>query len=136
VRFVNASASALPFRDGEFDVVIARLSLPYMHINRALCEARRVLRPGGRLWAALHPFQVPWEKVKRANWKGRVYFAYVMINSALFHWVQREISFPGGMRETFQTERGIRRALRTAGFSRVVREVRGGLKFAVTAFVD
>jgi SAM-dependent methyltransferase len=43
-----------PFSDCSFDLVICRVSLPYMHIPKALREIRRVLRLGGRLWATLH----------------------------------------------------------------------------------
>ena len=43
-----ARAEQLPFADGTFDVVLFPGSLPYMRIERALGEAARVLRPGGR----------------------------------------------------------------------------------------
>ena len=42
----------LPFRDGEFDVVVAAWMLYHVpNIDRALGEVARVLRPGGRLVA-------------------------------------------------------------------------------------
>jgi ubiquinone/menaquinone biosynthesis C-methylase UbiE len=50
VELVCASAMALPFSDGEFDAY--RGERVYQHLdepNLALAEARRVLRPGGRL---------------------------------------------------------------------------------------
>ena len=50
VRVVEAVAEALPFRDGEFDMVVASLvlcSVPDQ--STALGELRRVLRPGGEL---------------------------------------------------------------------------------------
>lgn len=48
----------LPFRDGEFDDVVASLVLHYLEDwEPTLAELRRVLRPGGRLIASVdHPF--------------------------------------------------------------------------------
>jgi len=52
--FAAASADALPFRDQAFDTVISASSLHFWArqeeaLVEALVEARRVLRPGGRL---------------------------------------------------------------------------------------
>jgi SAM-dependent methyltransferase len=50
LRFHHALADRLPFPDATFDVVTTAFVLqlvPSRH--RALCEARRVLRPGGRV---------------------------------------------------------------------------------------
>jgi ubiquinone/menaquinone biosynthesis C-methylase UbiE len=50
-RVLKADAHALPFSDGEFDVVYASHSLEHCHTpERALSEFRRVLVPGGRLF--------------------------------------------------------------------------------------
>lgn len=50
-RLVRADAHALPFSDGEFDVVYASHSLEHCHTpEQALAEFRRVLVPGGRLF--------------------------------------------------------------------------------------
>jgi SAM-dependent methyltransferase len=50
----------LPFPDGEFDDVVAALVLHYLQDwGAALAELRRVLKPGGRLIAAVdHPFAI------------------------------------------------------------------------------
>lgn len=49
-RFVEASAEALPFEAGTFDVVVSASALHYARRpDAALAEAARVLRPGGRL---------------------------------------------------------------------------------------
>lgn len=50
VRFITGDACALPFADASFDVVLA-LECIFHFSDRArfLAEARRVLRPGGRL---------------------------------------------------------------------------------------
>ena len=52
--------SPLPFRDGEFDDVVASLVLHYLEDWAApLAELRRVLKPGGRLIVSVdHPFAI------------------------------------------------------------------------------
>ncbi len=50
VRFVQASAEALPFPDASFDVVVSTSALHYVPDPAlAVREMARVLRPGGRL---------------------------------------------------------------------------------------
>jgi len=54
VLFENGLAEALPFPDGEFDIVLATVMLHHLpRIPRQQCaaEVRRVLRPGGRVLA-------------------------------------------------------------------------------------
>jgi SAM-dependent methyltransferase len=49
----NVDAQALPFGDGSFDAVVANHMLYHVPDRpRALAEIRRVLRPGGRCYAA------------------------------------------------------------------------------------
>jgi ubiquinone/menaquinone biosynthesis C-methylase UbiE len=49
-ELVQGDAVALPFADGEFDVAVATQVYEYVtDMPAALAEARRVLRPGGRL---------------------------------------------------------------------------------------
>jgi SAM-dependent methyltransferase len=57
---VVANATALPFADGEFDLVVAYMSLMNMDdLDGAVREIGRVLEPRGRLCAAdIHPFNV------------------------------------------------------------------------------
>lgn len=55
VQFDEGMAAALPYADGSFDAVTSTLMLHHLthdHQLRALAEARRVLRPGGRLVVA------------------------------------------------------------------------------------
>jgi len=49
VRFKEAPAEELPFKDGWFECVVMRLSLHHFDRPRALAEAARVLVPGGRI---------------------------------------------------------------------------------------
>lgn len=52
IHFFVGDAQTLPFPDGRFDVVMARHMLYHVpHIERAVTEAARVLRPGGRFLA-------------------------------------------------------------------------------------
>lgn len=49
-EFVEGDAEALPFADGTFSLVTSRHAPHHFrHLGRFLAEARRVLRPGGRL---------------------------------------------------------------------------------------
>ncbi len=64
-------AAPLPYRDAEFDDVVASLVLHYLRDwTGALAELRRVLKPGGRLILSInHPFVYPF------NYPGTDYFA-------------------------------------------------------------
>lgn len=53
IHYLCASAHTLPIQDGRFSHVICRVSLNYMHQQRALCEMIRVLQPGGSLYCRL-----------------------------------------------------------------------------------
>ena len=61
-------------------MVITRVSLPYTNINTSLMKVRRVLRKGGKLWMTLHPFSIPWTQAKSSNYKGWIFFAYILLN--------------------------------------------------------
>jgi ubiquinone/menaquinone biosynthesis C-methylase UbiE len=130
VRFVCGKAEALPFPDEQFDIVIARASLPYTNVGASLKEMRRVLRNGGRVWLTLHSFSIPCRQAMAVNYKAWILFGYVVINSALFHLIQRQFPLRGKY-ESFQTERGIARALAQHGFEDV--SIKRGTHFLVTA---
>lgn len=130
---VNAAAEVLPFKSNHFDLVFARVSLPYTNIPASLREIRRVLKANGRVWLTLHPFGIPWKQAKTSSYKGKVYFVYILLNSLLFHLFQRQFSFLGRRYESFQTGRGIRRALIRSGFDDV--QIERKRQFLVTARV-
>ena len=130
VCFVRARAEALPYADAQFDMVLARVSLAYTNLSVSLKEIRRVLRKEGRLWMTLHPFSVPWSQARTGNYKGWIFFGYIVVNSLLFHSLQRQFSFLGRY-ESFQTERGVSRALLEVGFERI--KIARSRHFLVTA---
>jgi ubiquinone/menaquinone biosynthesis C-methylase UbiE len=125
-------AEKLPFKSREFDFVFARVALPYTNIPISLREIHRVLNEGGRIWLVLHPFAIPWTQVKGTNYKGKIWFAYTVLNSVVLHLFQRQFSLLGKY-ESFQTKSGNRRALMWSGFEDV--QITRGSHFVVTARV-
>src|SRR5262249_47490647 len=89
IVFVRASGERLPFSDGSFEVVISRVSLPYMCLPLALGEIARVLRPGGQVWFTLHSISTPLRGVARSlkerNAKNLAHQLYVIANGLFFH---------------------------------------------------
>jgi ubiquinone/menaquinone biosynthesis C-methylase UbiE len=62
-RFERADAEALPCPDASFDAAVCALGLMYVPDPvRALCEMRRLLRPGGRAAAAV------WGARRKCGW--------------------------------------------------------------------
>ncbi|MFN8218043.1 MAG: class I SAM-dependent methyltransferase [Solirubrobacterales bacterium] len=70
VRLLDARAEALPFPDASFDTVVSTLVLcTVAEPALAVAEARRVLRPGGRLLFLEH---VRSETARWARWQDRL----------------------------------------------------------------
>jgi hypothetical protein len=90
-----------------------------------------VLKPGGVLWSVLHPFRLTWAQVKSGGFKRKLLFAYILANSLLFHGLQKQFVFAGRC-ESFQTRRGIRKALENCGLEDIHIEL-SGQQFLVTA---
>lgn len=117
--FACARGEALPFPDACFDVVIARVSLPYTNLRFSLREIRRVLRSGGVVWMVLHSFSVVWNAARRARPKGWLFFAYIVLNSLLFRVAGRQFACLGHRYESFQTAEGMRHALEGMAFQEI-----------------
>jgi SAM-dependent methyltransferase len=127
VRLSVGQGERLQFPDSFFDLVICRVALPYMHIERALAEMHRVLTPGGDAWLVLHPMSMYRERVRecvrRRELRGLLSCGWLGANSLLFNTTGKQLT-TNGRTESFQTEAGIRRALKRAGLEclRVQRE--------------
>jgi ubiquinone/menaquinone biosynthesis C-methylase UbiE len=118
VRFAVGLAEALPYGNESFEMVIARVSLPYTFLAESLTEIRRVLKPNGVVWAALHPFRLSWAQVRHGGIRTKMRFLYVLANSLMLHWFQKQFALAGRC-ESFQTSRGIRRMLERCGFDHI-----------------
>jgi len=136
IRFVCARGEALPLPSDHFDLVISRVSLPYMRRRAALAEMARCLAPGGDAWLVLHPADRLRRElagcVKRGEIRKALHRLYVIGNGALASFTGRELPSPvSGRYESFQTEDGIRAELEALGFVDVKVERRAF--FVVTA---
>ena len=136
IGFVCAQGESLPLASDHFDLVISRVSLPYMRRRAALAEMARVLRPGGDAWFVLHPAARLKRElascVKRGDIRQALHRLYVMGNGALATFTGREFPSPvSGRYESFQTEEAIRRELEALGFVEIAVERRAF--FVVTA---
>ena len=135
-----AAAERLPFADGAFDLVYARVTLPYTALGDSLDEIRRVLEPGGRLWVTLHrPAFVlgQWRDALRGRrFKELVYRSYVLLNGSWQHLSGRSFGFSAvGRVESFQSEWRTRRMLDARGFEAVEIGSTGSGSMLVTARV-
>jgi ubiquinone/menaquinone biosynthesis C-methylase UbiE len=136
IRFVCSRGESLPLRSAYFDLVISRVALPYMHTDAALAEMTRVLRPGGRIWLALHPLEQMLddlaESLRRLQLSRALHRLYVIANGLLSNTTGVEIPSPLTARcETYQTEKGITRRLRRLGYENI--KVSKKAFFVVTA---
>jgi ubiquinone/menaquinone biosynthesis C-methylase UbiE len=125
LRLVVGRGECLPFPGEYFDLVLARVALPYMDVPVALREFARVLRPGGDLWLSVHTMQMALHELSRAvraaSLKSTVYRVYVLLNGVLLMMIGRTVRFPLGRSrvESWQSARAMRRRLAAAGFADV-----------------
>jgi ubiquinone/menaquinone biosynthesis C-methylase UbiE len=123
--FRLSRAEALPFSDASFDAAISCVALPYMDIPLVLRESARVLRTSGVLYISVHS----WDFLRSLwctqspNLAGRVFRAYVTINGLSLHYFGKVFPYPlrPSLMESFQTERGLRRSLESAGFRQITK---------------
>ena len=94
VHFLCGSAESLSFPDGIFDAVICRLALPYTDNSRALAEAARVLRPGGRYFLKIHGVRWYLALLKQAfgsrNLMTAIYACRVLVAGCIYHLSRRQ----------------------------------------------
>lgn len=117
-QFLCARAESLPFSDCSFERVVSAVAMPYTNIPLALAEIHRVLVPGGSLFMSLHPLRFTLDELRHALRypKASLYRLYVLGNGVIFHASGRVVGLAGNV-ESFQTIRGIRLALKRAGFA-------------------
>ncbi|MBS0431176.1 MAG: class I SAM-dependent methyltransferase [Proteobacteria bacterium] len=125
ISHVVASAEALPFADGAFDLVMSRVALPYTDLRLSLPEIARVLAVKGRTWLSLHSFGMTWRHLKRSAgkgaWKDVLFRFYVIANGVGLHWFGTQLRFPSKHHcESFQTTARMRRSLDRLGLVDVV----------------
>lgn len=115
--FQYARGEALPFPDASFDRVVSAVALPYMDIPKTLAEVQRVLVPAGTVFFSVHAFRFTLSEFRKAVPRpvAMLYRLFVMLNGLWFHVTGRVLTV-AGRAESFQTKRGLHRALARAGF--------------------
>lgn len=137
IQFIRGSGDSLPFKNGCFDLVICRVSLPYMHISKALSEMARVTAAGGDLWLVLHPFSMTAKELgtnlTHLQLKAGFYRLWVLVNGLALNTLGRQWHWPGdpARYETWQTCGSMKRALMVAGYEQV--RIDRGNHFVMTA---
>ena len=116
IRFEEGDAEVLPFADEAFDAVVANFGIHHVaEPNRALTEARRVLRPGGRVAFTSPAQNIAW----------RLLFEAISAHGDL---KAADTPPPGG---SLRSNEDLLRALDTAGFTETeARWVRGEWRVA------
>jgi ubiquinone/menaquinone biosynthesis C-methylase UbiE len=120
-RYICGKGETIPLSTGCRDGVLCCVSLPYMHIPKALAEIHRVLVPGGWLIATLHSPTFTWHELRRSfpQVKPTLFRVFVLLNGMVLH-VSGNVVSIGEKSESCQTESGMRSALRRAGFTSIV----------------
>jgi ubiquinone/menaquinone biosynthesis C-methylase UbiE len=136
-HFVCAVAERLPLSDRSFDCVVSRVTLPFLHIPAALREIARVTKDGGHVWFTLHSWSMArkalFKAIRQHSLKNTLFRIYVIANGICFHLIGKQFRYPLRRRwcESFQTVRGMTRAMRQVGFGQVA--VQRGQFFVLTA---
>jgi ubiquinone/menaquinone biosynthesis C-methylase UbiE len=117
--YLKGAGERLPFPDESFDRVISSVAVPYMNIPKVLAQIHRTLAPDGSVSLSLHLSSFTMgELLHQAIPKPvpTLFRLYVVANGMFFYCTGRTAGFVNGRTESFQTERGMRVALRRAGF--------------------
>ena len=120
--FLCCRAESLAFKNVTFDRVVSSVALPYTDIPSALTEIRRVLTLEGTLFASLHHLRFTLKELRHAFPSPIATFfrLYVIANGFIFHCSGRTLKFAKGRCESFQTKRGMTKALLRAGFRDII----------------
>jgi len=125
--WARGNAECLPFADAQFDVALTGFCLRNVtHLETALTEARRVLRPGGRLVCL--EFSRPETAILRALYD---FYSFTLLPK-IGQWVSSDRTgvynyLPDSIRR-FPDQETFRQKIEAAGFSRVTyRNLTGGI---------
>ena len=134
--FVAGSAEALPFADGTFRVVIARLLLPYVRIESALAELHRVTAGDGLMYLQAHGPGYYRRKLLRSlrNPRTALYYLRPLISGVMLQLTGRQRAAPrwretalsAGMLERLAVRHGLRVVWRGADADRPLVVLRRG----------
>lgn len=124
ITYINSSGDCLPIFTGSLDLVVSRVSLPYVHIPTAIKEISRVLKGGGEIWITLHPFEMTLmhlqQSLRSFQYKDVIFRSYVILNGLLLHFFGTLMRFPlKGIYESFQTEKAVKSLLKKASFENI-----------------
>jgi SAM-dependent methyltransferase len=119
-----AAAESIPYPDANFDLVFSRVALPYTNVRVALREIGRVVKPGGRVWIALHPWSMERREIVKSlnakSWRRVIDRSYVCANSVLLAATGYCIPRPwSGRYETFQFGGRVGALMRSLGFTNI-----------------
>jgi hypothetical protein len=97
------------------------VAVPYTNIPQVLAEVKRTLVSGGGLFMSVHNLAFTLTELRNAmpRPKAVVYRLCVLANGVIFHLTGKVVGFADGRVESFQTIRGLKIALRRAGFTDV-----------------
>lgn len=127
IRCVRESGEAMhSVSSSAYDMVISRVSLPYMRPHPAIDEFARALVPGGRLFLTLHDAPSIWrhllDSIRKGHWKAAIKRGYTLVNGAWIAMGGRAFALPfssNGAVEWYQSEASVVRLLREAGFDEI-----------------
>ncbi len=115
-----ADAAQLPIESGTVDLVISRVAFPYTNLPRAIAEARRVLRDGGRIWITLHSREMVLAWLRQSlcsrNPRASAQRAYTLLNGYAFKHFGLLLPYFNGKYESWQDVPAILRLLAKHGF--------------------
>jgi ubiquinone/menaquinone biosynthesis C-methylase UbiE len=122
LNLIQGVSEQLPFKDAHFDVVTARVSLPYTNIPVALSEITRVMKPGGYLCLGLHDWRRHWLMTRRVRTvRPAIDAVYVTLASWCYVLTNSIPPRPWSptTRETYQVLPKIHRTLTKLGFEEI-----------------
>ena len=116
-----ADGTDIPVKYDSVDLVIMRVSLPYMNIPAVATEVRRVLKEGGRAWMTVHSRKQAGrflrDAIRRRDIKDTIHKIYVLANGLLFKLTGCLIPFANGRYESWQDIGALKRCFSRRGFS-------------------